>query len=279
MVGLARLKSALRTLGLPVTAARARLAVGSRRPPRFAGAFDSRAAALASLPAQARSGYDNDQIVEVSFADMRHVCLEDYPVVTWLGKLLPETGGVIDAGGHLGTKYLAFQDVLNLNDVDWTVYDLPAIVRSGRKLQQAGTLPRALRFADALGDLPGCDLVLASGVLQYLDMSVSDLIGALRHPPRYLVLNKVALRDGPALVTLEQIGSARVPYQIRNRAQFLAELASLGYAVRDSWDIPHLSHVIRTHPWHGASSSWGGVLERRETAEPAIVDRGQDDAA
>lgn len=258
---LGKAKRALRGAGMPFSAARARLSVGSARPPRFAGAFPNRTAALASLPDQARAGYDDEQIVEVSFTEMQDVVLADYPVIAWLGKLLPQTQGVIDAGGHLGTKYLAFRDLLDLNGVDWTVYDVPAIVQAGRKFQAAGKLPSPLRFEDRLSQLPPCDLVLASGLLQYLDLSVTDLLAGLSHKPRYLVLNKVALRAGPSLVTLEQIGTARVPYQIRNRASFMDEMNTLGYRLRDSWEIADLSHTIRTHPWHGASTSWGGVFE------------------
>ncbi len=274
-----QIKRALRLTLMLISATRARLQAYSSRPPRFAGVYSNRAKALASLPQKARNGYDNDQIVEVSFNEMQDVVLADYPVVMWLGKLLPETGNVIDAGGHLGTKYLAFQPLLDLNTVDWTVYDLPAIVQAGRGFQQSGKLPAALRFEDDLAAVPECDLVLASGLLQYLDVPLAQMLNSLPRCPRFLLLNKVALRDGPSLVTLEQIGSARVPYQIRNRAEFLAELEALGYVLRDEWEIAELSHTIRTHPWHGASQSWGGLLELRSDAVSSIVSKGQSNAA
>ncbi len=274
-----QIKRVLRLTLMLMSATRARLQAYSSRPPRFAGVYSSRAKALASLPQKARNGYDNDKIVEVSFNEMQDVVLADYPVVMWLGKLLPETGNVIDAGGHLGTKYLAFQPLLDLNTVDWTVYDLPSIVQAGRGFQQSGKLPAALRFEDDLAAVPECDLVLASGLLQYLDVPLAQMLNSMPRRPRFLLLNKVALRDGPSLVTLEQIGSARVPYQIRNRVEFLAELEALGYVLRDEWEISELSHTIRTHPWHGASQSWGGLLELRSDAVSSIVSKGQSNAA
>ena len=63
-------------------------------------------------------------------------------------------------------------------------------------------------------------------------------------------------------MTLERIGPARVPYRIRNRARLEAEFVAMGYAIRDSWGIDGLGHVIPTHPWLGRSESRGYLLER-----------------
>lgn len=258
---IAPLKHSLRTALMPLRATRARAELALGRPLRFSGAFADRAAALASLPKAAQDGYDNDAVAEVSFEQMCDIALADYPVLLWLSRLLPETGAVLDAGGHLGTKYLAFRDILPLEEVSWTVYDLPAIVAAGHRLQAQGRVPERLRFIDNLAQSQGTPLLLASGLLQYLDTPLSGLISQLPRKPRYLLLNKVALRDGPGVTTLERIGPARVPYQIRNRAGFLAELTDLGYTLRDSWTLPELGHEIRTHPWLGRSTSWGGLAE------------------
>ena len=78
----------------------------------------------------------------------------------------------------------------------------------------------------------------------------------------HILLNKVAMLDGDALVTLEQISPNRVPYRIRNRQNFEAELTHSGYVIRDTWLIPELAHTITTHPWLGASESRGYLMER-----------------
>ena len=86
----------------------------------------------------------------------------------------------------------------------------------------------------------------------------------IAHVPYFFEKNKVATRDGPTVTTLERIGPARVPYQIRNRAGFEGQLTQAGYRIRDNWDIPSLGHVIDTHPELGRSVSRGYLLQRTD---------------
>lgn len=252
-----------RTLLQGVGAAGARARSMTPRPPRFSGAHASRAAAMAAIPQALQGGYDDESLADVSFPQMCQRTVYDYPLIYWLSRLLPEVRSVVDAGGHLGTKYIAFSEVLDLSPLDWTVQDLPGIVAAARKRQAAGGLPAALSFVSAPGDLPAVDLLLASGLLQYLDRPLAALVADLPAPPKYILLNKVALRDGPAVFTVERIGHGRVPYQIRSRADWNAELDALGYDQRDTWEIGELSHEIPTHPWLGRSESRGYLLVRR----------------
>ncbi len=254
-------------LGLSAALARARMLAGHG--PRFAGAYPDPATALAAVPKTRLAGYDHDAVVDVTFPEMCRVALWDYPVLLWLSRLARPGLRVLDAGGHLGTKHIAFSRLLDLGALDWTVYDLPAIIRAARARQAAGHLPAAIRFTETLDGLAGVDLLLASGLLQYLDAPFAALLGRLPAPPAHLILNKVATRDGTPVTTLERIGAARVPYQIRDRAAFEAELAAAGYRVLDSWRIPSLAHTIATHPWLGPSTNRGYVLERVSSASSA----------
>ena len=141
-------------------------------------------------------------------------------------------------------------------------FDLPAIINTARKKRALGDIPAQIHFQDNPAATGTADLLLASGLLQYLDTPFTDFIKALPEPPMHILLNKVAMRDGDALVTLEQISPNRVPYQIRNRQNFEAELTHSGYVIRDTWLIPELAHTITTHPWLGASESRGYLMER-----------------
>lgn len=253
-----------KSLAQGVGAAGARARAMTPRPPRFSGAYDSREAALAAIPGSLRSGYDDESIADVSFPQMCERAVHDYPLIYWLSRLLPGLRSVVDAGGHLGTKYIAFSGVLDLSGLDWTVQDLPGIVAAARRRQAEGGLPAALQFAETLKGVPCPDLLMASGLLQYLDRPLGALLEDLGGRPRHILLNKVALRDGPAVYTIERIGHGRVPYQIRSRAAWQAELDALGYDLRDSWEIGELAHQIPTHPWLGHSESRGYLLERRD---------------
>ncbi|WP_028035291.1 methyltransferase, TIGR04325 family [Chelativorans sp. J32] len=253
-------KAAVATLSgalLPLNVARGRLRYLSPLPRRFSGAYPSHADALKVAMRRGMAGYDHEEVAEVAFEKMCQVAPWDYPVLFWMRRLSGEVSTLLDAGGHMGTKYRAFRDLLPIGpELSWTVYDLPAIVRAGRERAKADGLANLL-FTDKIEEVAPIDLFLGSGLLQYLDVSFSELLERLPIRPRHLILNKVALRQGRTVVTLEKIGKALVPYQIRNEAAFLGEVKGLGYALVDSWVIPSLSHTIETHPELGASRSEG----------------------
>lgn len=226
----------------------------------FKGAYPTVEAALAGPYGRGMAGYNHDDVVDVSFDKMCNVEVWDYPVILWLERLMPHATALIDAGGHMGTKYRAFSRLLNLEaGPDWIVYDLPAIVRAGRRRAAEDGLK--ISFVDSIPQLPPAEILLASGLLQYYPHDASHLIQQLATRPRHLILNKVATRDGPAVVTMSKIGPSWVPYQIRDRAAFQADVEGLGYRMVDQWDVPSLSHVIPTHPELGPSQSRGYVFE------------------
>lgn len=242
---------------------KARMALG--RKPRFTGAFPTRDMALNSLPVAARGAYDQDGLVEVNYTAMRRVAPWDYPVLYWLLKCSADhaTLSVLDAGGHLGTKFSAFADHLPMDRINWSIWDLPTFIRTAKAWQAEGKIPGQITFLDDLSDSQPVEVLLASGLMQYVDLSLSEIVGKLPNRPRTILLNKVAVRAGETVVTLEQIGAAKVPYQIRNEGSWMAELGALGYEVVDDWDVPELRHRIDTHPWLGESQSKGYVLQSR----------------
>ncbi len=246
----------------PLRLVRGRLTYLSPFPRRFTGAYTSYDAAMAAARRRTMAGYDHEEIASVAFAKMCQVTPWDYPVLFWLRSLLPEIAGLVDAGGHMGTKYRAFRPLLQLDaSFRWTVYDLPAIVRAGQGLAEKEGLT-GLHFIERIEDAGATPLFLGSGLMQYLDMPLSALLTRLPSLPPHLILNKVALRKGEGVVTLERIGRSYVPYQMRNEAEFIGDIARLGYIQVDRWSIPSLSHAIDTHPELGRSESAGFYFRR-----------------
>jgi putative methyltransferase (TIGR04325 family) len=227
---------------------------------RFTGAYPSYDAALAAIPPDFARGYDHDFIVDITTAEMCQILPADWPVLFWLKSILPGAQMLLDVGGHIGTKYRAFHRHLDLagahSDLAWVVYDLPAMVQAGRERARSEGLSQ-LSFIGDLEQATGTDVVLASGVLQYFDRSLPELLARLSRMPRHLILNKVATREGPPVFMLENFGRARVPYHVRNRAELEQSIAALGYRIVDCWHLPHLSHVIPCHREFGASTSLG----------------------
>jgi putative methyltransferase (TIGR04325 family) len=189
---------------------------------------------------------------------MNAILPSDGPVLQWLERLLPNVSIILDAGGHVGVKYRAFRQRLRLEErqVSWIVYDTPVMVRAGRQRAAADGFDR-LSFIETLKDAPPVDLMLCSGLLQYLDIPFADLMRQLPTRPPHLILNKVATRDGKTVVMLELGAGAEVPYQIRDRAEFLASLDSLGYEIVDEWVLPEFAHPITADPSLGTSTSRG----------------------
>lgn len=233
---------------------------------RFNGLHNTRQEAENAVSPSMLVGYNHDEIAEVSFEKMCEIAPWDYPVLFWLERLLTDGCRVLDAGGHMGTKFRAFSQPLRLNErrVDWVVYDLPAIVRAGRSRAQADGL-RELSFIEKVSDAGHTDITLASGLLQYLDISFSDFLRQMPALPGRLIVNKVAVWGRKSAFTLENFGSAYVPYQIRNQQDFLSEIELLGYQIEDRWTIPSLSHKIPTHPHLGRTQSVGFYLELNST--------------
>ncbi len=229
---------------------------------RFRGAFASFDEAVAHVRPGLLAGYDHASVTSVSREVMQQVPLWDYPILYWLTRLAPEIARLVDAGGHIGVKYRGFGPYLELNRIDWIVYDLPAEVKAGRAL--ARSQDRTLSFVERIEDAPAADALLASGLMPYLNEPLVDLVRRMRAPPRHILLNKVVTRDGPTVVTLENFGVAEVPYHIRNVDEVPAALETLGYDIIDSWTIDSLAHRIQTHPELGRAIYRGYVARLRQ---------------
>ena len=257
-------REAIKTSAYYAMGAATRLRALVDREPNFSGAFPTLELAQAALPTNDSSGYDSDDMVEVGLGHMMGVLGWDYPVMFWLDRLIREQHRIslLDAGGHVGTKHHAFGPYLDLERVDWAIWDLPALLRAGKHAQDRGMVSKDIAFVETLGDAGKVDLLLASGLFQYIDISFKILLDRMVERPRWVMLNKVATRHDADIVTLQLIGKKRVPYQIRDRKKFEGELKAAGYAIRDSWTIAGLSHRIGTHPWLGESESKGYFLER-----------------
>ena len=225
---------------------------------RFSGAYDTYAQAIdAARPGQF-AGFDNSAMAQNQYPNMSRIMMWDYPILYWLRRLLPGTNCIIDAGGHVGTKYEAFRDYLDLNSTfRWVIFDLPSIVEKGRAYAAYRDLG-SVSFTASPEELPDSEILLASGLFQYFEGMPSEFIARLPTKPKHLLLNKVATRTSQTVFTVEQLEGADVPYMIRNRAKFETDLKTAGYVIRDSWEIAELSLL---HPDFGRSVSVGYYAE------------------
>lgn len=201
----------------------------------FMGSYASFDAARADAPPGKVVGYDHADAAALPYSPQ--IQGWDYPALFWIGLSMREgMTRIVDLGGHVGIKYYAFRRLLDYpGDLRWTVCDVPEVVRAGGALAQQRGVVAQLGFTTDLRDADGCELLYASGSLQYLPQSLPDLLAAMDRPPRRIVLNTTALHEERTLYTLNSIGVAVCPYRIQHQEQLFAQLRHAGYQRRDSW--------------------------------------------
>jgi putative methyltransferase (TIGR04325 family) len=205
----------------------------------FWGAYHSWDDAAAAAASYGRSGYDNPESAEL-YRHLRRIDAYDYPSLYWLTRsFIDGRRSVFDVGGSIGVKFYAFKDLLDrYPDVRWHVTDVPAAVALGRQLAAESGVTSRLSFADAFAQGEGCDVLFASGVLQYLPQTLPALLASWRTLPARLLINTTAIHPQREYFTVNNIGTAFCPYRVQTQAALIRGLSALGYRLRESWTHP-----------------------------------------
>jgi putative methyltransferase (TIGR04325 family) len=228
----------------------------------FSGIWPSYEDAQKAIPEGRAVGFDN--LETATFLGQRaSIRASDYPVIFWLRELIQPKTHIFDFGGYSGILYRSYAPYLHYpEEIQWTVYDVPTVVAVARKMQQKGPLEmeRQLRFTDMLDGANHADIFLASGSLHFCKETLAEVLQSLEARPKHLLLNKLPLTEGPAFVTLHNMGPAMAPYKIFNTDEFTADLKALGYRMVDRWSNPDFSCYIPLHPESTVKEYTGMVL-------------------
>ncbi|MFC3549831.1 TIGR04325 family methyltransferase [Lysobacter cavernae] len=206
----------------------------------YCGVYESYTQALASASALRAlpTTYDTDASPRMYRDRLEQVRVSDYPLLYWLSRLLA-TGQrrVFDLGGHIGISYYGFRRYLDYPaDLRWQVHDMPSVTNAGRELARELDPSGRLEFTDAREDADDCDLLVTSGVLQYLDYTLPELLQTLDRPPRHVLVNLTPMHPSRGYFTLQNLGIAICPYRVCALPEFVAEMEALGYRLRDRWE-------------------------------------------
>jgi putative methyltransferase (TIGR04325 family) len=126
---------------------------------------------------------------------------------------------IADFGGGLGSSFFQCRQFLScLNELQWYVVEQPALVRRGRELFEG----EELHFRDTLLDISAAaqpQVVLFSGVLQYLDDPYGVLAEAVALNPRAIIVDRNPesdnLEDAFSVQALPRyLGSRRIPCRV-----------------------------------------------------------------
>lgn len=233
-------------------------------PGSYRGVFSTFAEARASAPGN-KVGFDHVELAHLYDSRIGKAFPSDYPVLFWMSRLLPELRSVFDWGGHIGVSYYTYAKYLEFPDsLHWRVGDVPQIIKVGAEFALARSA-RALSFTSDIADADGFDLLLANGVLQFIEKPLHQSLQALKQAPRHLIVNKLPVYDGPTFVTLENTVHSYNPYCIRNRAGFVDSIVSQGYSLVDEWQTPDITCHIPLHR-DRSIAAYSGFYFRREGA-------------
>ncbi|MGB1951360.1 MAG: TIGR04325 family methyltransferase [Marinobacter sp.] len=229
----------------------------------FRGVYPDFATATADAPASKPIGYDNEApaSAEMYRFRMRAISPCDYPVAFWLNKLMQPDQRLLDFGGHVGVLYYALSRYLAFPEgFEWQIYDVPAVVREARKFAMANHTAATLSFCDDLKQAPPCDWVLFSGSLQYVEDSLSSIIGQLQRRPTYILINMLPVHPATSFVTLQNIGTAFCPYKIYSAVELAAEIGKLHGEVVDHWKNADKACAIPFHAEHSLDYYCGELI-------------------
>jgi putative methyltransferase (TIGR04325 family) len=198
-------------------------------------------------------GYDNENSANMYDEYTQNIGAVDYPAIFWMERLREEVKSVYDFGGHVGIKYYAYSKFLS-SDLNWTTYDVPAVVSRGRQLAADKKVVN-LKFSDNLKDLEnGFDLFFVSGSFQYIENPIDLVFKGLKNKPKYVLINMMTLHETLTTVTIQNIGTAFCPYKIFQKSTFLKQLKDYGYESIAEWKNAEKYCEI---PFHKNESLYG----------------------
>jgi putative methyltransferase (TIGR04325 family) len=211
----------------------------------------------------ARGGHENPANVALHLELNRMARPSDYAAFYYLRDPLLCVKKIFDLGGNVGNLYYCYRDYLPLRkDVVWTVFDLPETISRGRTLASSRNVPN-LQFTDDLQQASGADLFIASGSLQYFDRSLPELLESIGQRPRYILINRTPLIDGPDFAVVQDAGHIRVGCKLYNRSKLIAQFERLGYGVLGEWQAPELRLSVLDRPSSSVAAYAGLWLEYR----------------
>jgi putative methyltransferase (TIGR04325 family) len=227
------------------------------------GLYTSYGAALAAIPKHRKVGYDNKESSNMYPYLLDLTRISDYAALFYISQLAKPGYRIFDFGGNIGLLFYNYQRRWTPPaDIQWTVCDVPAVIEAGREF--ANTRPsEGLGFTSNFTEAAGADLLFTSGTLQYVPETLPELLRKLGDAkPKYLLVNRTAMWNGPTFFTLQSLGAVVCPYRVQNRAEFVAGLEAEGYRVRDTWDCPESAIHVRWHLRHRIDGYAGLFLER-----------------
>jgi len=152
---------------------------------------------------------------------------------------LPAGPAVLDFGGGMGQHFRALRE--HLRPRRWVVCETEVMAAAARREFPSPDLEYVTSLADAPGPF---DVVLASGVLQFVAEPYETLAALLARAPR-LVVNRLGLIEAPRdRLVVFRSPAGPYPMWFLSRARFEAALAAAGAKLTMRWHVPEDVDVL-----------------------------------
>jgi putative methyltransferase (TIGR04325 family) len=207
----------------------------------FWGVYDTIDEAKSKIKSALISDYSDENLVDFQADKFVKIHLFDWPVIFYLKKLIVEEKllYLVDFGGHVGAKYIAYREILNFPDgFSWHVVDLAPMVAKGRRIFTEKSASH-LSFSEDIPSGTRADILLCSGSLQFCPFTIIDVLNKFSCKPSNIVLNKMPYCKSGAFVTLENFEKVKVPYYIFDRDEHDGRLRGAGYDLVARWRLPY----------------------------------------
>jgi putative methyltransferase (TIGR04325 family) len=202
---------------------------------KYRGVYSSFDEARGHAPKNIPLGYDHDEIA-LGYKNQKFLS-SDYPAAFWLREALQDEPTVLDLGGSVGISFYNWEQYFKYpEDLQWVVCEVPAVTLAGDKIASERKEER-LHFVSRIEAADGCNCLLASGSLQYMDGSLTDLLKQLQQQPRHLIINRIPLHSQRQCITLQNVRWAVSPYRVFQRDAFVSALEAFGYTLIDAWSV------------------------------------------
>jgi putative methyltransferase (TIGR04325 family) len=206
----------------------------------FRGAFTSADAARAAAAGIARLDQDHPGNVDLHLQLSIKPRPSDAAAIAQLGFLADAPQILVDLGGNVGNLYYLYREAIALHpDTRWLVHDLPGICAAGARIATERGASR-LGFDPDMKVIARADVLLASGVLQYFEDLLPDLLRRHDARPKHVIVNRTPLSASSRTYTVQDGGAFFALCVLHPRSELLAGMAKLGYRLAAEWPAPDL---------------------------------------
>jgi putative methyltransferase (TIGR04325 family) len=211
------------------------------------------------------AGHEHPQAVDRHVELSTKLLPSDYAVLYWLNRI-PGILRVFDFGGNMGNVFYTSEPYFDGARVSWTVYDLPAVIETARKLADGRTGPKP-KFATTVEEAKDSNLLLVSGAYHYWEKSTVEFIDHFPRRFEHVIINRSPFyeKDREPVVAMQSTTKFAFPIVIRSEREFLDGFSKRGYKLVDRWTAAEYGHVMPFFPEQSVSRYSGFYFRLNET--------------